>query len=80
MKNIAYGVYRCVIEYRSDGVFIYNKANYYTHIDVMNAREQGLKTTIIDDDQVNCLSCANKLTKSNCLFGRFVDVDMMFDV
>jgi hypothetical protein len=56
---MGYGIYRVIIhksgDKNTDKLFRFNSNNKYTHIDVNNAREIGLKVELIVDDQSNCL-------------------------
>ena len=54
-----YGIYRIKIEKSDDEninrLFRFNNLNYYTHINITDAKKFGLKISIIEDDQANSL-------------------------
>jgi len=73
-----FGIYRCVIS-GINKLFKFNKNNYYTHIDLSNARSLNLVIKLIIDDQPNLLYYSrDKLLTGTELFGQYVDV--MFDL
>jgi hypothetical protein len=68
-----YGIYRCVIEYKPNKLFKYNKLNYYTHTDIMEARTYNLKIDLIHDEQPNFLYYSrDKLLTGSEVFKDFV--------
>jgi len=95
-KRIYYGVYRCIItneidtrnkkkdtDYYKDvrKFFVFNKSNYYTHIDIEMAFNLNLKITLIEDDQPNFLSYIylgvnnkqNTIISGATIFKRYVE-------
>ena len=53
---ISFGIYRCIIKKsgnrHTDKLFRFNKTNKYTHIDIANAKQLGLKVTLVDERQI----------------------------
>ena len=75
---IAFGIYRCIIKKsgnkHTDKLFRFNKTNKYTHIDIANAKQLGLKVTLIIDDEANCLLYGGgKRINGSRLFKSFID-------
>lgn len=77
-KYVDYGIYRCVVN-RSDNpninkLFVFNRRNFYTHIDVRRAQQLNLSIELIQDDQVNALIYSrDKVITGYELFRSFVD-------
>ena len=70
-----FGIYRCIIS--GDGVykfFVFNKENYYTHSDILVARDYGLKVELIEDENPNFLYYSNEcLISGSTLFKKYVN-------
>ena len=81
-NNIKYfqiGIYRTIINKSNDSntnkLFRFNKNNYYTHIDLENARKLKLNIEIIIDDDYNFLYYSrDKCITYNEIFQKFVDL------
>lgn len=74
-----YGIYRCIIDAKSNRLFRENKKNYYTHIDIMTAKSLGLEIQLINDGSANALLYERSdLCTGSQLFKEFVDY--MFDL
>ena len=73
-ENLEYGIYRCIISPVSHNKFFrFNKTNYYTHIDIINARRNGLVVELIQDGKPNCLVYTkDKLVNGAFLFKKYV--------
>ena len=68
-----YGIYRCNIS-GNNKQFRKNKLNYYTHIDLNEAKRLNLKVKLIIDSEPNFLYYSrNKLLTGTELFGQYVD-------
>ena len=65
-KYIEFGIYRCEIKPSSDEninkLFKINHDNYYTSIDVTNAKKLGLEINLIQDEKPNCLFYSREKT------------------
>ena len=73
-----YGIYRCTVKGTSK-LFRFNFDNYYTHIDLNNAKQLGLDIKLIIDEKPNFLYYSrDKCLTGNELFGRYVD--LLFDL
>jgi hypothetical protein len=75
---ITFGIYRCIIKKsgnkHTDKLFRFNKTNKYSHIDIANAKQLGLKVTLILDDEANCLLYGGgKRINGSRLFKSFID-------
>jgi len=70
-----YGIYRCKIEDPNKEniykCFRFNK-NYYTHFDLTNAKELGLKISLIQDGKANFLHYPKRLSMK-LMFKEYVD-------
>ena len=68
-----YGIYRCNIS-GNNKQFRKNKLNYYTHIDLNEAKRLNLKVKLIVDSEPNFLYYSrDKLLTGTELFGQYVD-------
>ena len=68
-----YGIYRCNIS-GNNKQFRKNKLNYYTHIDLNEAKRLNLKIKLIVDSEPNFLYYSrDKLLTGTELFGQYVD-------
>ena len=65
---IQYGIYRCKItkidDINANIMFMFNKENYYTHIDINNARLLKLNIVLIVDGQANALIYASRISST----------------
>lgn len=72
------GIYRCKITPNTPNdykLFKFNRKNYYTQIDIYNARKLNLNIELIIDDKPNALIYTrDKCLNSNIIFERYVDV------
>ena len=72
-----YGIYRCEITKTDDKpykFFVFNKENYYTHLDVIVALKYGLSVQLICDGEPNFLYYSKDcLMAGSYLFGKYVD-------
>lgn len=80
---LKFGIYRCEIKPSDDKninkLFRYNKKNFYTQLDIYNARELNLKINLIQDNKVNLLYySSDKLIKFCEVFTNYVDI--LFDL
>ena len=77
VKNVEYGIYRCIITKLDENkykFFRFNPKNTYTSIDVKVAIDYGLKIEMIQNDQPNFLFYSkDKLMNGAYLFKSFVD-------
>lgn len=74
-----YGIYRAVIQTSDDEninkLFRFNKHNYYTSIDLTNAKKLGLNIELIKDDNPNFLYYSrDKLITFNEVFKQYVEI------
>jgi hypothetical protein len=72
--KIDYGIYRCVIK-KNNKIgwrFQYNEKNYYTHIDLMIARDLKLKVQLIEDGNDNIMQYKGCIS-SKKVFGKYID-------
>lgn len=76
--RICYGIYRCKISYKVNTFFKWNKNHYYTHIDIRNAKDQGLDVQLIVDDSPNALIYTDKCVQSQVLYKKYVKI--LFDL
>ncbi|AYV81699.1 MAG: hypothetical protein Harvfovirus53_9 [Harvfovirus sp.] len=71
------GIYRCVVEKR-EGVsklFRWNPKNFYTNVDIILAKELGLKVVIVKDRQPNYLGYRREAClRGGEIFGKYVDL------
>ena len=71
-----YGIYRCIITKTDDKpykFFVFNKKNYYTHLDVIVALKYGLSVDLICDGEPNFLYYSKDcLIAGSYLFGKYV--------
>jgi len=77
VKNVEYGIYRCIITKSEEQVvklFRFNPKNTYTHLDIKVAIDYGFKIELIHDNQPNFLYyCQDKLMNGAYLFKDFVE-------
>ena len=78
LEYYTYGIYRVKIEKSEDEninrLFRFNNLNYYTHINITDAKKFGLKINLIEDDQANSLIYSrDKCLRADQIFKRFVD-------
>jgi hypothetical protein len=74
MTYFKYGIYRAIVDKSNNKLFKYNYRNFYTHFDLMLAKELGLKISIIIDNEFNFYYYSKeKLVKGEMLFKPFVD-------
>ena len=75
VKNVEYGIYRCIITKTKDCKFFrFNPKNTYTHLDVKVAIDYGLKIEMIQNNQPNFLHYSkDKIINGAYLFKSFVD-------
>jgi hypothetical protein len=73
--DLEFGIYKCLIGPISNLKFFkFNKNNYYTHIDIINARKNNLTVTLIQDNNPNCLIYSkDKLMNGAFLFKKYVE-------
>ena len=74
-----YGIYRCEISKSDDEsinkLFKFNYHNYYTSIDLANAKELGFEIKLIQDSKPNFLYWSrDKLITFNEVFKNYVDI------
>lgn len=70
-------IYRCVIarELKFSKLFRWNSKNFYTNVDLIMAKELGLKTTIIKDRQPNCLHYeSSDCINGSEIFGKYINL------
>lgn len=78
-KVLSYGIYRAKIENENKKLFKTNVNNYYTHIDINQARVLGLKITMLEDNSPNAVIYSrDKLENANRIFKKFVT--FLFDL
>jgi hypothetical protein len=71
----SYGIYRVEIERIDTMLFRYNCKNYYTQIDLTEAKHLGLKMKIIEDGKPNFLFYDRSgMIEGNKLFAEYVDI------
>jgi hypothetical protein len=72
--NLEFGIYRCEIgPVAIMKFFKFNPKHYYTHIDVMSAKKQGLSIKLIQDGSPNALIYTkDKLMNGSFLFKKYV--------
>ena len=76
---VEFGVYRCIINKSEDEnlnkLFRFNADNYYSSIDITNAKELNLSIELIQDDKPNCLYYSrNKLITFGEVFNNYVNL------
>jgi len=74
-----FGIYRCKIEKSEDEninkIFKFNYHNYYTSIDLTNAKQLGLNIELIKDNKPNFLYYSrDKLITCNEVFKNYIDI------
>ena len=68
-----YGIYRCIIK-GTNKLFKFNKHNFYTHIDIKQARELNLYIELVEDKEPNFLYYSReKLITGNEIFKQYVE-------
>ena len=75
LTTIPYGIYRCTIEHKPEliKIFRYNPTEYYTHVDLIVARELKLSITMLEDGTANQLVYRRgELVTAKQLFGKYV--------
>ena len=82
MKPLPFGIYKCVVE-KSENVkinkqFVFNNKNYYTHLDLVLARELNLNIILFADTPNALLWDRKHLLTGQQLFAEFVD--LLFDL
>ena len=71
---IKYGIYRCKIN-GCNKLFKFNNLNYYTHLDIKQAKELNLKVELIEDEQPNFLYYSrDKLITGSEIFKQYVEL------
>ena len=78
LEYFTYGIYRVKIDKSEDEninrLFRFNNLNYYTHINITDAKKFGLKINLIEDEQANALMYSrDKCLRADQIFKRFVD-------
>ena len=78
LEYFTYGIYRVKIDKSEDEninrLFRFNNLNYYTHINITDAKKIGLKINLIEDEQANALMYSrDKCLRADQIFKRFVD-------
>ncbi|GAM27646.1 hypothetical protein SAMD00019534_108220 [Acytostelium subglobosum LB1] len=73
MKSIPFGIYRATIN-GTHGAFKINKNDYYTHYDLIFAKELGLSFNLKTGNKANALNYDSNCRKFGCdLFGKYID-------
>ncbi|GAM23080.1 hypothetical protein SAMD00019534_062550 [Acytostelium subglobosum LB1] len=73
MKSIPFGIYRATIV-GTHGAFKHNKSNYYTHYDLIFAKELGLTFNLKTGKKANALIYDSSCRKfCSDLFGKYID-------
>ncbi|GAM25204.1 hypothetical protein SAMD00019534_083790 [Acytostelium subglobosum LB1] len=73
MKTIPFGIYRAIIN-GTHGAFKINKNNYYTHYDLIFAKELGLTFNLKTGKKANALIYDSSCRKfGSDLFGKYID-------
>jgi hypothetical protein len=78
-EYIEFGIYRCIVNKSDDEninrLFRFNQDNYYSSIDIMNAKELNLNVELIQDDKPNFLFYSrDKLITFGEVFKTYVDL------
>lgn len=74
MKFFEYGIYHCDIENTNTKLFLTNPKKYYTHFDLMTAKELGFKIQMIQDDKSNVLLYPGETRISGShMFSKYTD-------
>jgi hypothetical protein len=76
---VEFGIYRCIIHKSEDNnlnkLFRFNSDNYYSSIDITNAKELNLQIELIQDDKPNCLYYSrDKLITFGEAFNNYVNL------
>lgn len=78
IDTLDFGIYRCIIESddpQSFKIFRFNEKNYYTHYDLLWARENNMKITLIEDGSPNFLYYSRDKCMLACsLFSEYVKI------
>ena len=70
---VPFGIYRCIIK-GTNKLFKFNKHNFYTHIDIKQARELNLYIELVEDKEPNFLYYSReKLITGNEIFKQYVE-------
>lgn len=74
-----FGIYRCIIDKSEDiklnNLFRFNIDNYYTSVDLTNAKELGLTIHLIDDGKPNFLYYSrDKLINFDWVFKQYINI------
>ena len=78
-KFVEFGIYRCIVHKSEDEnlnrLFKFNNSNYYTSIDIFNAKELKLNVELIKDDKPNFLYYTrDKLITFGEVFNNYIDL------
>ena len=76
LQKIPYGIYHCKVQKDSSCLnsFRWNRNNYYTSYDILNAFELGLEVNLIEDGKPNALVWDDdQLIPGDVLFGEYVN-------
>ena len=71
-----YGIYRCIItgpDIRPYKFFVFNPENYYTHLDIVVAREYGMIIILVDDGPNFLHYSKDCLMSGSFLFKKYVE-------
>ena len=76
---IDFGIYRAIVQPSEDiqynKLFRFNKMNYYSVVDLQNAKSLGFKIELIQDDKPNFLKySSDKLMKFSEIFSKYNDI------
>ena len=75
-EKLEYGIYKCNIKpinKKADNLFRFNEENYYTHSDIMNARQIGLPVELIQSPNNALIYTKDKLEYGKRMFKPVVD-------